>query len=476
MKISKEISNRSWGDADKSAIWQRLKRGLEEGEDGITSAIREMYAVVKAPINSDLREADCFGPHHEIRGDTLVLNRGGVVACYAALRGARAEPDLSPEQKSKGVSHIMRHYKELELETPENEMEEISAEVSGEMSIDDIPVASWAKLEELKKDDNNPLEVVVAIPTSTSKRGWKYTPEALQKIVNYVNEQGLHGYLGHQEPEKVNNEFPKPVTHWVGAKFQDNTAYIRGVIDKSAEDLKRWIKGNVVRTVSVFGIPTLKTVNGETQVVDYAPLSIDWTPIGRNGMPTRIVAQGEMNGGENKLTKEEILEGIKELEIPVGEILQNIGNYPSTKSVADTSYRKGELKLPKGIEEELNEAGKYIQAREIVGELEKIYGLEGEDLLNKIRGDRDVSLRKEKEERERQIDKLVGEMVTVEEIRPVVKLLVGEMNTEEDIKKTIGEILEREEIKKLIDTLYTDKKIAGKVTETSQVSTYKEKI
>ena len=87
--------------------------------------------------------------------------------------------------------------------------------------------------------------------------------------------QGLPGFLGHQKPEDVDSQFPTPVTHWVGAKWENGRAYFRGVIDKAAADLKRWIKAHTIRQVSIFGVPKLQRVNGEYNVVDYKPLSID---------------------------------------------------------------------------------------------------------------------------------------------------------------------------------------------------------
>ena len=81
----------------------------------------------------------------------------------------------------------------------------------------------------------------------------------------------------------------------MGALWKDGKAYFRGVVDKAASDLKRWIKAKAIRQVSIFGIPKLQKVNGETHVVDYKPLSIDWTPLNRAGMPTSVVAIGEMD-------------------------------------------------------------------------------------------------------------------------------------------------------------------------------------
>lgn len=174
----------------------------------------------------------------------------------------------------------------------------LTARISGEMSVEDIPVAGWANTDALKKGDDDPLEVVMAVPAGKSTRGWNYTPQALNSIVGEVNSVGLPGFLGHQKAENVATEFPQPVTHWIGAKMKDGVAYFRGLIDKSAPDLKRWVRGKAVSQVSIYGYPQLQqnAVTGETDVTDYKGLSIDWTPLNRAGMPTSVAAlSGEMD-------------------------------------------------------------------------------------------------------------------------------------------------------------------------------------
>lgn len=174
----------------------------------------------------------------------------------------------------------------------------LTARLSGEMSVEDIPVAGWADTDALKKGDDDPLEVVMAVPAGKSTRGWNYTENALNSIVGEVNSVGLPGFLGHQKAENVATEFPQPVTHWIGAKMQNGVAYFRGLIDKSAPDLKRWVRGKAVSQVSIYGYPQLQqnAVTGETDVTDYKGLSIDWTPLNRAGMPTSVAAlSGEMD-------------------------------------------------------------------------------------------------------------------------------------------------------------------------------------
>ena len=108
--ITDTVSIADWGSVDKSHIWGLLKQGIEEGVEGIVAAVREVYAVVKAPVNENLAQADCWGPHHEIRDDgRIVLNRAGLIAAAASLAGARGEPNLTPQQKRQAAGHLLRH-------------------------------------------------------------------------------------------------------------------------------------------------------------------------------------------------------------------------------------------------------------------------------------------------------------------------------------------------------------------------------
>ncbi|WII36827.1 hypothetical protein [Paenibacillus thiaminolyticus] len=182
-----------------------------------------------------------------------------------------------------------------EMAAEQNNLFRLFAGISGEMSVEDIPPAPGVDVELIKKGDTDPLEVVVEVPVGKSKRGWNYTHKSLQDIVSAVNTRTLAGFKGHQRPEDVSNQFLDPVTHWIGAKMTEKAAYFRGIVDQGAADLKRFIRAGRIKQVSIFGRPLLKNVSGETQVVGYDPLSIDWTPLDRMGMPTRIVAaSGEM--------------------------------------------------------------------------------------------------------------------------------------------------------------------------------------
>ncbi|AEE95294.1 hypothetical protein Mahau_0071 [Mahella australiensis 50-1 BON] len=450
-----KISNKAWSDVDKSAIWQRLKAGLDEDAAGTREAIREMYAVVKAAINDDLTQADCWGPHHEIQQDgTLVLNRGGVIAAAQALAGARTEPNLTSEQIAEAKQHLRRHYEQLELPIPDalGEMAEIAATISSEIAVNDVPLAPGANLEALKSGDDDPLEVVVEIPAGKSKRGWNYTPQVIQKIAGEVALKTATGFLGHQKPEDVDHTFPTPVTHWVGALYKDGKAYIRGVIDAAAKDLKRWIRAGRVKQVSIYGMPTLQQAAGETQVVDYQLLSIDWTPLDRAGMPTSIVAIGEMAdfisepitiSGGARMTLQETLAKLKELGVTPGQIAGEMGW--SLDSMAN--------EVDSVAWESLQAATKAI------GEIAAMFNLKDaktDDLIKAVKEAREVQDQMVKARREAIIDKVIGEMVTVEAARPLVKrmLNVPDDADEETVKKAVGEMLTQDDIKQAMTGIF----------------------
>jgi hypothetical protein len=458
--ITDTVSNADWGGVDKSRIWRLLKQGLEEATEGIAVAIREVYAIVKAEINKDLTQADCWGPHHEVRDDgEIVLNRAGLIAAAAALAGARSEPNLTPQQKRQAARHLLRHYRELEMEPPESlkeavgEICSVQAIVSGEMRVEDVPLASWANLEALKAGDPEPMEVVVEIPAGKSKRGWNYRPEALQAIVGEVMSQGLPGFLGHQRPEDVDHQFPIPVTHWVGAKWDPvaKKAYFRGVIDKAASDLKRWIKANVIRTVSIFGIPKLQQIAGETQVVDYQPLSIDWTPLGRAGMPTAVVAVGEMdeiinNNGGVKMNWKELTAQLKQMLANKDVTLSQI--------VGEMGFTAQELA---GEMKEIKEA---IEAKETLSKVREALGVSGEIDIIKVAEEAKKALdEKTKAERERLIDEVIKEKVAGEMAQGLIKkmLRVPDNATKEQIAGEIDVLLKDEALKDAFSKLYIDK-------------------
>jgi len=458
-------SGRSWGDVDKGRLWQLLSTGLKEGVDGVREAVREMYAVVKADIGPDLTQEDCWGPHHEITQDgTLVLSRGGVIAAAAALAGARSEPDLTTKQKAEARAHLRRHYEELELPVPDalgGELVRLSANITSEIAVEDVPLAPGVDLAALKAGDEDPLEVVVEIPSGKSRRGWNYLPSAIESIVRQVASETASGFLGHQKPEEVDYQFPTPVTHWVGALFRDGKAYIRGVIDRVAGDLKRWIRARRVKQVSIFGVPTLRTAGGETQVTDYRLLSIDWTPLDRAGMPTRIVAVGEMDaiepaaaagggdgdhGGGKVMTLQEVIAKLKELGARPAQIAGEMG-WKLDELIAELDPKQHQV---------------IGEMRSAVKELAEVFGLGPDrpvkELVEAAKAAREAQVEARRAQKAQLIDRVVGEMVVHEPARPLIKRLlsVPDEADEAAVRKAVGELVQQEDVRQLLSAAFKD--------------------
>lgn len=363
----------------------------------------------------------------------------------------------------------------------------IFAGLTGEMKVEDIPLAPGVDLAALKAGDTEPLEVVVEVPAGKSKRGWNYRESALRKIVDAVNTRTLAGYKGHQKPENIAHQFIPPATHWVGALWKDGKAYFRGVVDKAEVDLKRWIKAKRIDQVSIFGLPKLvKSAAGETDVVDYQPLSIDWTPLDRAGMPTRIVAlAGEMFDalGQGVLPLEHTPGGemtVKELLAKLREALQN-------RQITVTMLA-GEMgwNLQNVAGEIDAEAWKKLSGAVItLDQVRQALGATGEmDILAVAKEAKKALDAQATAQHSNLIAEVLKEKVPSEAARPVIgeMLHIAPGATKEQIAGEIDELLKKDHVKSLISGLHTDRPVvtgkndnrpgaqAGQATRVKRVS------
>lgn len=362
---------------------------------------------------------------------------------------------MKPHFSAKGDdSHVKAHWSRRpagEMPVNNEAVAYLRAGMSGEIKPEDIPLSPGVDLTTLKAGDEDPLEVVVEVPAGRSKRGWNYKPPALQAIVRHVNEKTLSGFLGHQKPEEIESEFKPPVTHWIGAAWKDGKAYFRGVVDAAAKDLKRWIRAGRVNQVSIFGMPKLAKVAGETQVVDYMPLSIDWTPLDRAGMPTRIVATGEIDqiiGGGNTVSFQELIAMLKKMlinrEITLGQVAGEMGWTASSLA--------GELDA-KWLQEQNDN-------QELLSKLREALMVTGEmDVLARAKEAIEALDEKRKTGLAELIDQAVKEKVSGEIAQNLVKkmLTVPEGAIEEQISGEIDRVLNDQTIKDAIGKLHLDR-------------------
>lgn len=338
----------------------------------------------------------------------------------------------------------------------DGEMVRLVASISGEMDINAVPYAPWATPEAigaLKAGDTDPMEVVVEVPVGKSTRGWFYTPKALHSIVKTVQEGGLPGIKGHTKEEDYSTEFKDPVTHWVGAKFENNKAYFRGVVDKKADDIKRWIRAKVLRQVSIWGFPKLAKVSGETHVVDYVGKSIDWTPLDRSGMPTRIVAVGEMDeimsekGGSREM---ELHEALKVIAAAIA----------AGKTTAKAVFGEIGFATIDKIAGEMDVDWREVNgAAETLTKVQEALGITGEmDIIDFAKKAKDAMDAQGTAEFNKTVNEVLGEKVKGEMaqniVRPMLHLEAGA--TKEAIAGEIDRVLSDENVKKAIEKLYVD--------------------
>jgi hypothetical protein len=332
------------------------------------------------------------------------------------------------------------------------EMDSLSASIS-QVKPSDIPLSQGVDLDLMKSMDKDPLEVAVEIPATKSKRGWNYKPESLKNIVDYVNQNTLNGFLGHQKAEDVSTQFVPPVTSWIGAKMQGNKAYFRGLIDADAAQLKRWIRTGRIKEVSIFGFPKLKknSGTGEMDVTGYNPLSIDWTPLHRPGMPTSIVGM-EMNSIKNDDNK-----GGKTMDFK--ELMQNLKGLLQTGSV---TYKQifGELGITKElIAGEMEDVKQAVDAKGTLDKVKEALAVTGEmDIVDVAKKAHEAVENAEKAGFQKIVDDVVKEKITGEMAQNLIKkmLKVEDGATKEVISGEIDNILKDEFVKNLISQEHLD--------------------
>lgn len=364
-------------------------------------------------------------------------------------------------------------------------------------AIDFVPVANGVNLETLKEGDSDPLEVIVEIPATKSKRGWNYKPEALKDIVNYVNTETLNGYLGHQKSENVDTEFPDIQTHWIGGKWDEssNNAYFRGLIDKDATKLKRWIKNKRIKQVSIFGMPKLsKDSKGNVDVIGYKPLSIDWTPLNRAGMPTNIISTngemsidyfGELDNIDTKFkdTTTKVLDKIKNDYKDIKVLSENednieilykddSGNFQTKKINYDTindnnggvdevdkkevlknlkiQYVEGTIS-DKDINDIIGLTKKTIIDSDIANEVGEMTALEVKEAKTARKDNIENSKR---DKQDKIIDEVIKAKITGEQAQALIKdIFITNSIDKEVISGELDELVKKDNVKKMINNL-----------------------
>lgn len=181
-----------------------------------------------------------------------------------------------------------------------SEEDELNVEVDGSINI-----------EELTKDDNDPMFVNVEIIRNGISDGnnREYTADVVMNLVSAV--PGTLGYLGHPDPSKTSFEFREPQCIYVGAKtvqneYGDRVRLIGKCYIFKNSPLREWIPKSIAchnpLTVSIHGKGDVSVdrTNGIIHVHAITKLEcIDWANPGTQGMPrsTALSVVSELQGG-----------------------------------------------------------------------------------------------------------------------------------------------------------------------------------
>ena len=121
-----QLEGKTWKDVDKAV--------LKEAALGSTNEefVDDLYLLVK-----DYSDSETFKfPHHEVVGEALKLNKGGLQSAFSAFKGAVGEGILSLEERELGITHLYGHYRELAMadiitEVPQD-LEKMVNDIKGE--------------------------------------------------------------------------------------------------------------------------------------------------------------------------------------------------------------------------------------------------------------------------------------------------------------------------------------------------------
>lgn len=112
-----KVSHTAWGSLDHTALRDKLMDAVKNGEGGAKKAVDEAYLYVGDDYETAPSENLKY-PHHQFEGNTLILNREGVGSAASYL--VKNKDQMSSADYEKAVHHLMRHYRSMGIEPPDD--------------------------------------------------------------------------------------------------------------------------------------------------------------------------------------------------------------------------------------------------------------------------------------------------------------------------------------------------------------------
>ena len=315
-------------------------------------------------------------------------------------------------------------------------MSEIICELTSDFrgKYPDVPFAEGVDVEAFKSE-TNPFFVTLPISKVgvTSRNGRTFDRAAVERIVNQVNDKKPEGGLGHLTPSERGSRYEMPKVRWLGAMIDtDGTAWGKAYIPEYASDVREFFKtakmANARVGTSIYG------KEGEAGLADMTLEQIDLGHPDRLGVLEvgaipKITAELEDQNTEAIMPEKEVIAEliaakdatIAELQSKVSEAAATVAELTKKAEIADG------LIAELGSEKPVEKVQKLIS---VVAELEA-------------------------KQHKTAIEGVVAELVTLEDMRPIIKGQLGDVKalTVDAAKEKIVALLNDEGNKKVAKAL-----------------------
>lgn len=278
----------------------------------------------------------------------------------------------------------------------------------------DVPLPADVDLEALGAAEF--VTLPVGRVNATSRGGRIYRRPAIESLVRQINEKRPEGRWGHLAVNEISTRYDPPAIRWLAAVLDDEgIAWAKGIpLTEQAREHFRIARATNARVgTSIFGPPPVARGN---EVIDLELFSIDIADPARVGIPDTAALP--------QLTSE--------MEPEMGDVSEQMLN--EMKTERDSALQKAGA-LEARVSEMQGQLDEYQRAKQVLAEMADSFvtmgisiNASGPDLptvvremiakLTALQGDRLVT----------QIEGAVGEMVALEDLRP----MVSEMLIDED--------------------------------------------
>jgi len=303
----------------------------------------------------------------------------------------------------------------------------------------DIPLPEDINLNELTAEGLEPFFVTLPLlrvgaeSRTRSRNGGfrRYGEASVQRLVAEINGKRPEGGWGHLRDDERPTKYGPPAIRWLAARTEpDGQSWGKLIaLTPEARDYYRNAKLTNARVgSSIYGTATF---DGD-EVVDLDLERIDIADPSRAGVKSAVAVPQITS----EMQEDETVDPNQEL---IAELRSTSNGYQSR--IAEMETRIAELEASQGIIAEMQEL------------------LPGDDLVAEMRGVITELGTLRRVELGHQVDEVIAEMVELDGLRPLVRDLLGTVDSVETARASVTAILERPHVQQMAKTLV--KEMAG---------------